>query len=184
MSKLLKNFLKYIILPSATIIVSKVVGLYFAISFFNLDFFLETRREQIYSVQLYFVDQADTLIANSISNIFMLVALGLISTYFLTRYRLSKLAEHNPKILVKLNNLYLMPWVNKKGNSFLKVLVWVLFLWVVAINSIVDTIGGNSFLWIAILSLTISVLSTWVLIRTFEIESEIIYSSNKTPNLF
>ncbi len=184
MSKLLKNFLKYIILPSATIIVSKVVGLYFAINFFNLDFFLETRPEQIYSVQLYFVSQGDALIANSVSNLFMLGSIGLISIYFLTRYRLSKLAEYNPRVLVKLNNLYLMPWVNKKGDTFLKIFVWVLFLWVVSINSVVDTIGGNSFLWIAILSLTISVLSTWVLIRTFEIEDEILYSSNKAPNLY
>lgn len=184
MSNLLKNFLKYIILPSATIIVSKVVGLYFAVQFFNLDFFLETRPEQIYSVQLYFANQGDALVANSVSNLFMLGAIGLISIYFLTRYRLSKLAEYNPRILVKLNNLYLMPWVNRKGNTFLKVFIWILFLWIVSVNSVVDAIGGNSFHWVAILSLTISVLSTWVLIRTFEIESEFLYSNSKTPNLF
>ena len=184
MSKLLKKFLQYIVLPAALMIVSKVGGLYIAISFFNLEFFIETRPEQIYSLQIYFTNNTDAVLASSISNLTMFLTIALISIYFLIRYRLSLLAAYNPRILVKLNNFNLMPWANGKNNTFLKVFIWLMFLWVVSITIIADVISENSFAWIGMSAFVITTISTWVLIRTFEIEGEIIYPHNKTSNLY
>jgi hypothetical protein len=184
MSKLLRKFLQIVILPAALLVVSKVVGLYFAITFFNLEFFLETRPEQIYSIQLYFTNQADTILANSISNLAMFLTISLMTIYFLTKYRLSLLASYNPRVLVKLNNLNLMPWVTSKNNTFLKVFVWIMFLWVVCVTVIADVLSQSSFFWIAGLTFLITIMSTWILIRTFEIEGEIVYPHSKTSNLY
>ncbi len=184
MSKLLRKFLQYIILPTALLIVSKVVGLYVAITFFNLDFFLETRPEQIYSLQIYFTNQTDAVLANSISNLTMFLSISFVTIYFLIKYRLSILATYNPRILVKLNNLNLMIWINNKKNTFLRVFVWVMFLWIICITVVTDTLSGSSFSWISILTFLVTIISTWVLIRTFEIEGEIIYPHNRTSNLY
>lgn len=184
MSKLLRKLLQNIILPAALLVVSRVAGLYFAITLFNLDFFLETRPEQIYSLQIYFTNQTDALLASSISNLTMLFTISLIAIYFLIKYRLSILAAYNPRILVKLNNLNLMPWVNNKNNTFLRVFVWITFLWIVSIILIADVLTQNAFSWIAIISFLTAVMSTWVLIRTFEIEGEIIYPHSKISNLY
>lgn len=184
MSKLLRKFLQHIVFPAALVIVSKVGGLYFAITFYNLDFFLETRPEQIYSMQIYFTDHGQALLANSVSNLIMFLAIAIITIYFLIKYRLSLLASYNPKTLVKLNNLNLMPWIYNKRNTFLRVFVWLMFLWTVCIIIITDTIAQNSFSWIATLTFVVTIVSTWVLIRTFEIEGEIIYPHNKTSNLY
>ena len=184
MSKLLRKLLQYIILPAALLVVSRVAGLYFAVTFFNLDFFLETKPEQIYSLQIYFTNQTDALLASSVSNLTMFFTISLIAIYFLIKYRLSILAAYNPKVLVKLNNLNLMSWVNNKNNTFLRVFVWITFLWIVSIILIADVLSQNSFPWIAIISFLTTVMSTWTLIRTFEIEGEIIYPHSKISNLY
>ena len=184
MSKLLRKFLQNIVLPAALVIVSKVGGLYFAITFYNLEFFLETRPEQIYSMQIYFTDHGQALLANSVSNLIMFLAVAIVAIYFLIKYRLSLLASYNPKTLVKLNNLNLMPWVNNKNNTFLKTFVWITFFWIVSIILIADVLSQDSSLWIAILSFLTAIISTWALIRTFEIEGEIIYPHSKISNLY
>ncbi len=184
MSKLLKKFLQIVIFPAALLVVSKLLGLYFAITYFNLDFFLDTEPEEIYSLQIYFTNQGDTLLANSVSNLMMFCAIAAVSIYFLIKYRLSLLASYNPRTLVKLNNINLLSWVHKKGNTFLRVFVWIMFLWVASITIIADTLAQNSFPFISILTFIVSIISTWVLIRTFEIEGEIIYPHSKASNLF
>jgi|GEM_PF-635109 len=183
MSKLLKKFLQNMILPAALLVVSKVAGLYFAITFFNLDFFLETRPEQVYSLQIYFTNQTDTLLASSTSNFTMFLTMSLMTIYFLVKYRLLILSAYNPRVLVKLNNLNLMPWVNDKRNTFLRVFTWNIFLWITSIVIIADVISQNSFSWIAIISFLVATTSTWVLVRTFEIEGEIIYPHSEISNL-
>ena len=184
MSNLLRKFLQNIILPTALLVVSKVLGLYFAITFFNLDFFLETRPEQIYSIQIYFTNNSETILASSLSNLTMLLIMSVVASYFLIKYRLSVLSTYNPKILVKLNNLNLMPWVNSKSNTFLKVFIWVMFLWIACINIVADVLSQNTFLWIGVIAFVVSIVSSWVLIRTFEIEGEIIYPHSSTSNLY
>ena len=184
MSKILSKFLQIVIFPAALLVVSKVAGLYFAIIYFKLDFFLETKPEEIYSLQIYFTNQTETLIANSVSNLFMLLTIGGVTIYFLIKYRLSLLASYNPKTLVKLNNLNLLPWINKKNNTFLRVFVWIVFLWFTCITIIADVFTNSTFSWIGTLAFLVTIISTWVLIRTFEIEGEIIYPHSKTSNLY
>lgn len=184
MSKLLSKFLQIIIFPAALLVVSKAIGLYIATMYFNLNFFLETQPEEIYSLQIYFTDTNETLIANSVSNLVMFCAIASVTTYFLIKYRLSLLATYNPKTLVKLNNWNMLSWVNKKGTTFLKVFVWIMFLWITSILIIVDVISQNTVSWIALFAFIVTIMSTWILIRTFEIEGEIIYPHNETSNLY
>ncbi len=184
MSKLLKSFLQNVILPAALLVVSKVAGLYLAITLYQLDFFLDTRPGGIYSLQIYFTNNQDTLIANSFSNLVMFFSIALTTIYFLIKYRFSLLVTYDPKSMVKFNNLNLLPWINKKGNTFLRVFVWSLFLWVACITIITDEIARNNFSWISLSTFIVTIVSSWVLIRTFEIEGEIIYPHSKTSNLY
>jgi hypothetical protein len=184
MSKLLKRLLQTIILPAAMIIVAKVGGLYLAIIYFKLDFFLETRPEGIYSIQLYFTNHSATLIANSWANISMLIVMTLFTAYFLLRYRLSLTSIYNPRTLVKLNRFNLLSWANKKGVSFLKVFVWIVFLWIACITIIADVISQNTFAWVGSIAFVLTILSTWILIRTFEMEAQTIYPESNTSNLY
>ncbi len=184
MSKLLSKFLQIVIFPTALLVVSKVLGLYIAVMYFNLNFFLETHPEEIYSLQIYFTNSNETLIANSVSNLVMFCAIASVAAYFLIKYRLSLLATYNPRTLVKLNNWNMLSWVNKKDSTFLKVFVWTMFLWITSILIIVDVISQNTVGWIGIFAFVVTIISTWVLIRTFEIEGEIIYPHSETSNLY
>ena len=184
MSKLLSKFLQNIILPSAMLIVSKIVGLYFAVKFFNLDFFVDNQQESMYSLQIYFTNRADTLLANSVSNITMFSVMGLFTLYFLLRYRFSLMATYSPKTLVKFNKLNLLQWIHSRGNTFLKVLTWIIFLWVASITIIADSLIQDSFYWIGLVAFVVSIIFTSVLVRTFEIEGEIIYPHSKTSKLY
>ncbi len=184
MSKLLKRFLQNIIFPCALLVVSKVAGLYLASWMFDLKFFLDTKTNHFFSIQIYFENTTQAMLANSVSNIVSFATIAIFTAYFLMKYRLSLLTSSNPKVLVKLNNWNLIPWINTKGNSFLKVFIWTMFLWILSIIIIADIISQNSFLWIGVISSICTILLSWILIRTFEIESEINYPHSKTSNLY
>lgn len=175
MSNLLKRVLKISILPAALIIVAKVIGLYIAIKYFHLEVFIDNNPENMFSIQLFFMDSTSTLLANSVSNFAVLVTLAAVNTYLIFKYRLAIVYNNNPKTIVKLTKLNLISWVNKKDNDFMKVFVWTVFLWMVCFIIMSDVFAQGTYQWIGIFAFVVCTISTWVLIRTFEIESQIIY---------
>jgi hypothetical protein len=170
MSKILRKILKILVLPAALMVLSKAAGLYLATLIFNLEVFLETHVDGIFSIQVFFLDRESTILANSFSNAFMLFIFTVATVSLVLKYWFSVTSKYNPKTLIRLNNLNLISWINEKDNSFLKVLVWIVFMWIIAILTISDILKQHSYEWLGVIAFVVVIILTWILIRTFETE--------------
>jgi hypothetical protein len=179
MSKLLKLLLKNSLLPSAAMIVGKLLGLYLAISFFDMDVSLGNEIDGLFSVQIYIQNTSDTVLANTISNSFMLSFLLIGYLYYITRYILYKRSTENPKTIVKLTKFNLVKWVTDKNTVFIKILPWGVFLIAGCAIVITSTINKGTSEWLGLLAFFIVIGTIWSLIRTFEIETAKIYPESK-----
>ncbi len=165
-------------------IISKALGVYLATLVYNLPVFLDTQRETIFSVQIFFLDTESTILANSFSNLFMLFIFTIATIYLITRFWLSANSKYNPKILIKLNNLNLLSWIHHKENTFLTVLIWLIFLWLITLLIISDMFKHMTYNWIAVLSFTISIISSWILVRALEMELDTMPIEDNNSKIF
>ncbi len=180
MSKILRKTLKILVLPAALMVLSKAVGIYIAAIIFDLEVFLETHVDGIFSIQVFFLDKESTVLANSFSNAFMLFVFTVATVSLVLKYWFSVTSKYNPKTLIRLSNLNLISWVNEKDNSFLKVLIWVIFMWIIAILTISDILKQYAYEWIGVIAFVIVIILTWILIRTLETE---LANTNADENL-
>lgn len=180
MSKILRKTLKILVLPAALMVLSKAAGLYLATLIFNLEVFLETHVDGVFSIQVFFLDRESTILANSFSNAFMLFIFTVATVALVIKYWFSVTSKYNPKTLIRLNNLNLISWVNEKDNSFLKVFIWIVFMWIIAILAISDTLKQYAYEWIGVIAFIVVIILTWILIRTLEME---LRNANSDENL-
>lgn len=178
MSKLLRQALKYSILPASVMIVGKLFGLYLAIQLYDFPIYLEHNTTGLFTAQLYFTDLQETLIANSFSNLFMLSLLVSINTYFLGRHLLLKSALNNPKTIVKLTKINILKWATNGEVPFLKVFIWNSFLWATSAIIITSSLNNETYSWIGITSFIVVILFAWGLIRVFEEEIQKVFPIN------
>jgi len=179
MSKILKAVLKNLILPASLLVVSRVVGLYLATKIYGLQAILDTQAEGWFSVRVLFLDQDSTVLANSFSNIFMLTVFTLAGVYLALKYWLSVNLKYDPRTLVKLNNLNLLSWASEKGNTFIRVFIWIIFIWIITVLIISDTLQLQSYDWIGVMSFIVAIILTWLVLRCLEKELECLSNSNK-----
>jgi hypothetical protein len=80
MSRLLTIILKKSVLPASLLIVGKLIGLWLAISLYSLNYGIANDLGERFSVQIFFYDKQETLIANTFSDAFMffLLLVGLL----------------------------------------------------------------------------------------------------------
>lgn len=179
MSKLLRRALKISIVPAILMIVGKFLGIFVTSVLYDLQFNIDNDISGIFSVQIYFTDQATTLFVNSISNLSMVLLLLLPIVYFIIKTYLYDAAHNNPKTIIKMTRLNLLNWITKNDTSFLKTLIWCTFLWLATAITITHSIQGNTYSWVAITVGIVALLVTLFTIKTFELETDKIYPIEK-----
>lgn len=85
----------------------------------------------------------------------------------------------DPRTIVKLTKLNLVKWITDKNSVFLKVFVWVLFLLASDAVIIANTLRGETYSWIGVTAFVTGILFMWALVRTFEMEIEKLYPTDK-----
>jgi hypothetical protein len=175
MSKLIIAILKNSILPASLMIVGKVVGLFLTVRLFDFQMYLSNDIKQIFSIQVFFTDSNQTLIANSLSNGFMLILLAIGTFYLLIRHSIEVAATNDPRTIVKLVKYNILNWATSKNNTFLKALIWTLFLWAACLITMVSSISGTTTNYIALPAIVLMIVSAWRIIKTFELETDRIY---------
>ncbi len=175
MSKLLKRALKLSILPASLMVVGKFLSVFILIALYNLQFSIESSKVGIFSIQIFLQEQDQVLLVNSYSNLFTLLLVAIPTTYILARRIFLQNARENPRTIVKLTRLNILKWVTSDKTTLLKISVWIMFLWIISGVSISSAITANTYTWIGVLAGTLSILATWGLIRTFEMETDRIY---------
>ncbi len=175
MSKLLRKALKSAILPASLLVTGKFLSVFFLISYLGNNFFVTNDVTSIFTIQLYLTDIQSALFVNSFSNLITLLVIALPTFYMLIRLTLFKSAQSNPRIVVKLTRLNILKWVTSQESNLVNMLIWTVFLWIIAGVTIASSVNMQTYSWVGILGGALALLSTWGLLKTFESETDRIY---------
>jgi hypothetical protein len=179
MSKLLKRAIKISITPAILMIAGKFLGILIPSWIYNLEFFVENNIEGIFSIQILYPNPSTTLFVNSLSNLSMILILAIPTTYFILKTSLYQTTLQNPRTVVKITKLNILKWITRKDTSFLQIFIWSSFLTIASCVVVVQTFQGNTYDWIGITSGVLALLSIWGSIKTFELETDKIYPTEK-----
>ncbi len=180
MSKIFLKIIGYAILPGALIITLKFISIFFLISFFSLDFSLNSAQGSIFSTQILLNTKNDALFLNSVSNLIVFSVIGSYTLYIILKQSIFKSAKENPRTVVKLSKLNLLSWITKDKTDLLKIVIWVMFTWIVSGILISQSVMYSTYAWIGILSGSIALLITLLMFNVYAKEAERLYPENKS----
>lgn len=184
MSVLLKKAIKLSILPAVLMIAGKFIGVISLIIAYNFQFEVGNELNGIFSTQIFLADQTQTLFVNSISDMAMLVVLGIPTLYMIIRTTILQSATENPRTIAKVVKFNMLKWVTSNNSTFLQIFVWTTFLLIASIITISNSIQGDSYTWVGVAGGVLTLFSLWGLIKTFEIETDKVYPNSSKHSYF
>lgn len=184
MSILLKKALKLSILPAVLMVAGKFVGVMALIVAYNLQFEVGNEITGIFSTQIFLSDEASTIFVNSLSDLAMLVVLGVPTLYMIVRTTILQSAKDNPRTIAKMVKFNVLKWVTSNTATFLKIFIWTTFVLIASIITVSNSLNGESYAWVGVVAGALSLLSIWGLVKTFEIETDRVYPNNREHSYF
>lgn len=184
MSILLKKALKLSILPAVLMVAGKFVGVMALIVAYNLQFEVGNEITGIFSTQIFLSDEASTIFVNSLSDLAMLVVLGVPTLYMIVRTTILQSAKNNPRTIAKMVKFNVLKWVTSNTATFLKIFIWSTFVLIASIITVSNSLNGESYAWVGVVAGVLSLLSIWGLVKTFEIETDRVYPNNREHSYF
>lgn len=178
MSKLLRKILSAALFPAALVIVAKIAGMALANTIYDLNWSIQTNAGTLFSVQITYPDIDSAILCNSFSNLMVVSALAIGTSVLLFQNRYLNTSRQNPKVLIKLMQFDFILWLSESASIFPKLAVWSAFLWVITIITITQAIQSESYQWVAVTSLVITVIASWLTARDFENEVHTILPEN------
>lgn len=180
MSKLLRKILSATIFPAALIIVSKIAGITLVNTILNLDWGLQTNTGSWFSVQIIYSDHATAVLSNSYSNLVVILTVALGTGVLLFQSKFLNASFQNPRVLVKLIQFDFLLWLSESSVIFPKLIVWLMFLWIVSILTVAQAIQAVTYPAVAVAGLTLSIVATWFATLDFERELHTILPEHGT----
>ncbi|MCK9415283.1 MAG: hypothetical protein WCR68_00050 [Candidatus Dojkabacteria bacterium] len=184
MSILLKKALKLSILPAVLMVAGKFVGVMALIVAYNLQFEVGNEITGVFSTQIFLSDEASTIFVNSLSDLAMLVVLGVPTLYMIVRTTILQSAKNNPRTIAKMVKFNVLKWVTSNTATFLKIFIWSTFVLIASIITVSNSLNGESYAWVGVVAGVLSLLSIWGLVKTFEIETDRVYPNNREHSYF
>jgi len=179
MSKLLKRALKSSIFPAILMIAAKTFGIFIISTKYGYKVEIGNDIGGIFSTQIYFDNPQNTYFANSISDLIMLLAIGLPTIYQVLKEFLFQTTFTNPRTIVKAAQFNILKWITKDDTTFVQILVWCIFLWLCSGVIIKNAIQGDTYTWIAYLSGVFSLSCGLGILKAFEIEINRVYPNSR-----
>lgn len=164
MSQSLIKVFEYSIIPSISLILGKIFGIYLVILVEDLPWTFQEYSENIFSSGPSFRPE-DIEIVTSYSDLFMYLA---IATYFSFHLvRLTFFSEHTvkPTLMAKLANKNLLKLVQSSYEVYHAGATNTVFLWIATAFVLVNTLLGNTYVFIGILAFITSVILTALLLQ-------------------
>jgi len=184
MSILLKKALKLSILPAVIMIAGKFVGVMALIIAYNLQFEVGNEVSGIFSTQIFLANESSTLFVNSLSDMAMLVVLGIPTLYMIIRTTVLQSVKNNPRTIAKMVKFNILKWITSSTSTFLKIFIWTTFVLITSIITVSNSLRAESYAWVGIAGGVLSLLCIWGLIKTFEIETDKVYPNSREHSYF
>ncbi len=180
MSRLLRNLIKYSLLPAAMMIVAKLFGILLAANIAQIPLWISDDVGQEFDIQIVTLTYDHALYVNSISNVILMIVMSISFFYLFSRYYVYNKVNENPRTIAKITKFNLLSWITSKSVVFTKIFVWGIFLISSASIVVTSALKASTYSWIGISAFIIGILSIWGLIKSFEAEADRVYpKSNK-----
>lgn len=171
-SKTLVKLIDEAIVPALVLVAAKIMGVLFISRVKNLVYDVTFQTPLLPLPTLSFYSRQDYIIANSYSNLIMLIAVSLGLLRILLKTNILHETHISPKIAAKLARLRLSHLVSTTLDSYHQALVWFGFAWFVVILTAFYAYSGLVFKSVAFIGFLIVLNLTWFFI--FDVEKEIV----------
>ncbi len=159
-----KSFIKLLdnaLLPASLMLVSKFVGIFFIIRFFNLDWVVQQTPNNFLSFQTVLSAQ-NVVLVTSYSDLIMFCAIALGFTINLLKAIFLHNSHISPQMLNRLANRNLLSLIKNSYEIYHSASVWLFFLWVAVAIVITNTLNNAIYSWVGLATLLVSILLTIV----------------------
>ena len=162
-SKLLVKLIDRAILPAVFLFAAKVVGTFFVSSYLGVYRFNGLKAFNGLTASEYvYVNSYSTLF------VFFCVLLGL--AFILFKAHVTHETHISPYLSARIASMRLNNIVNKSFDLFAEAGVWLMYSWLLTLVSIAQVALGDMYTWVAVLTFSLSVLSSILVIIDVERE--------------
>lgn len=172
MSKSLLKLLDNSIFPACIMILGKLVGVLFALWFFDIPYSLRDYFSAVYSLR-FVVPQENIQTVTSYSDLVMYVIMALFFSLVLIRALFLHSTHVTPSLITKLANSNLLKLVQSSYEIYHTATVWLVFMIIANVLVLINVFRGSTYAWIGVVCTIVSVLLTVILLHDVyrEIES-------------
>ncbi|MBI3283124.1 hypothetical protein HYZ70_03570 [Candidatus Curtissbacteria bacterium] len=172
-----KNIIKLIdetIVPAVALIVAKMVGLFTAAYFFNLQFTIKNADILLVLPSVKFASIADYTLAENFSNVAMFVVVALGTLFVLVRAHFFHESHIHPHLQARLAALNLESLIAPSYHLYHQAIIWLIFLWLTTGFLLVSTIVLSvTYPLVSAVAFIVSANFSWILALDVEKEVEI-----------
>ena len=157
-----KSFIKLLdnaLLPASIMLVSKFVGIFLIIRFFNLDWVVQQTPNSFLSFQTVLSSQ-NVVLVTSYSDLIMFAAIALGFTINILRAVFFHNSHISPQLLNRLASKNLMSLIKNSYEIYHAASVWLFFLWISVAIVLTNALNNAIYSWVGISTVLVSILLT------------------------
>lgn len=170
-AKSLVKLIDEAIIPALTLILAKMLGLFAATYFLNLQFEIKAKSFLAILPSINYASVAAYTQAENYSNLVMFAAATLGTSAVLVRAHFFHETHIHPKLHARLVSLNLESLVSSTYHLYHQAAIWLTFLWLTTGFLITSTVLGVTYAQISIIAFIITANFSWVL--AIDVEKEI-----------
>jgi hypothetical protein len=165
------------ILPAALLICAKVIGIWGLNSLLGLNWGVQTVSDSFFTLALTYDRLEDVTLIISYSNLFMFITVIAGCMLVTSKSLLFNHRKASPYFVLKLAKYDLLHLLKSSLHVYKEAFVWGFFLIVTTVYILISFITGQTYGWVAGLSLVFCLTYLWITIET--IEQEILFHNYK-----
>ncbi len=166
-SKILLRLIDETIIPAVLVVVTKVISMWLVTVVFGIDWQLSL---SVTSRGIEFASREGLLMVNSYSNLIVVLVLGIGLVWLLAQAYHFHETHISPSFTLRLLSLNLTRLITSSVEIYHKALVWLSYLWLVVVVSLVHTLLDISYGWVTGVSFAIAAFLTWLFVNDLERE--------------
>lgn len=172
MNKLLLKILESSLFPASMFIVSKVIGLLLANYFFNLNWSINQSfsNNNIFTIRFEYDSISSIITSNTFSNAIMFFSIFMFVVFKTYQAYKLHLTHIDPSILNKLVNFNLFKIIKNSFDLYNESIPWFIFLWLVNVVIIINSIIGISLWECTIIFIILSTIVTSIFLLDLNLE--------------
>ena len=171
MSKTLTKLVDEAIVPSLTLVLSKIGGMFLAVTIFGLEYDINNiENGKIIPYEISFKSLNDLFTVNTFSNLLMLIVpvIGFnIVLYKINHFQDTRLT---PQKIIQIADKDRLASIESSKSIYTKAIVWIAFLWIAVILTTINVAKAESHIWTAVIAVGLGIISTLILVKNLEID--------------